>query len=100
MIGHDKSEGHCEEQACSDQTRRRWRWNIKEPASSAHDKAENESDYGGSHSSTLLRTRSNRTRNPTGSADAKCENVIGWRALPNRDWLRPSMVLGNNRRIA
>jgi len=85
MLGRDESKGHRKEEAGSYQAWGRRRWNIKEPASSADNKAKNESDDCCSHSSTLLRTRSNRNRNPIGGADAKGANVIGWRALPNRD---------------
>jgi len=44
MVGCDKANGHCREQEGSNQTRRRWRRNIKKPATGADYQAEKKSD--------------------------------------------------------
>ena len=77
MVGSDEAHRHGEQEARSNQARGCWRWNIEEPASGSDDQAKNESNDGSSHNSALLRTRSNRNRNPISAADAKCENAIG-----------------------
>ena len=77
VVGSNEAHRHCQQEARTNQTRRCRRWNVKEPASSADDKPEDESDDGCSHSSALVRTRSNRNRNPISGADAKSENAIG-----------------------
>ena len=77
MVCSNEAHSHCEQEARSNQARGRWRWNIEEPASGTDDQAKNESDDGSRHNTALLRTRSNRNRNPISGADAKCENAIG-----------------------
>ena len=54
MVGRDKSKGHGEEQAGSNQAWGCWRWNIEEPASGADDQSQEQSNYSCDHSSTLL----------------------------------------------
>jgi hypothetical protein len=77
VVGSNEAHRHREQEARSNQARGRWRWNIEEPASGTDDQAKNESDDSSRHNTALLRTRSNRNRNPISGADAKCENAIG-----------------------
>ena len=76
VVGSNEANSHREQEARSNQTRGRWRWNIEEPASSTNDQAKNESDDSGSHSPALLRTRNNRNRNPISGADARYATAI------------------------
>jgi hypothetical protein len=76
VVGSNEANSHREQEARSNQTRGCRRWNIEEPASSTNDQAENESNDGGSHDSALLRTRSNRNRNPISGADARYATAI------------------------
>jgi hypothetical protein len=77
MVCSNEAHRHREQEARSNQARGCRRWNVEEPASGTDDQAKNESDDGSKHSTALLRTRSNRNRNPISGADAKCENAIG-----------------------
>jgi hypothetical protein len=45
MVGCDKSDRHCEQQASSDQSRWRRGWNIEESASGSDYEAKEKSDY-------------------------------------------------------
>src|SRR5260370_7134950 len=87
MVGSNEAQRHREQEARPDQARGCWRWNIEEPTSGADDQAKNESDDCGSHNTALLRTRSNRNRNPICGADAGYANAIGGQLLPNVDSL-------------
>jgi len=76
-VSSNKARRHGEQEARPDQARRRRGRNIEKPASGTDGQAKNESDDGSSHNTALLRTPSNRNRNPTNAADAKCANAIG-----------------------
>jgi len=77
MVGSNEAHRHREQEARSYQARGCWRWNVEKPTSGADDQAKNESDDGGSHNTALLRTRSNRNRNPISAADTRYANAIG-----------------------
>jgi hypothetical protein len=77
MVGSNEAHRHREQEARSNQARRCRRWNVEEPASGTDHQAKDQSDDGSRHNTALLRTRSNRNRNPICTADAKCENAIG-----------------------
>ena len=101
MVGSNEAHRHREQEARPDQARGCWRWNIEVPASGSDDQAKKESDDGSSHNTALLRTRSNRNRNPMCGADARYANAIGGQLLPNVDSLpRLRLEPGSNRRTA
>src|ERR1700736_2810709 len=77
MVCSNEARRHREQETRPNQARGCWRRNIKEPASGTDHQAKNESNDGSSHGTALLRTRSNRTRNPISAADARYANAIG-----------------------